>query len=244
MIPKVTSQQFPSASYSPGATRPGGPGRPDFQSLLESRLAAVTPVEDRILALLVEIINKIMINPEEGVPPFYAPLPLSGGPGSAPAVLPGDAVVLEEVPPDRPGPERRRQKIDEQIQEAAVRHGLDADLIRAVIEVESRFDPQAVSPVGARGLMQLMPATSTDLGVQNPFDPGQNIEGGTRYLKQLLERYGGNRRLALAAYNWGMGNLEKRPEAMPLETRRYLVKVEKAYQRYAGETLTRAVARV
>jgi soluble lytic murein transglycosylase-like protein len=137
-----------------------------------------------------------------------------------------------------------RQDIDTRIQEAAVRHGVDADLIRAVIEVESGFDPRAVSPAGARGLMQLMPTTAADLGVQNPFDPGQNIDGGTRYLKQLLGRYGGNRRLALAAYNWGMGNLEKRPEALPRETQRYLVKVEQSYRRYAGTALARADGRV
>jgi soluble lytic murein transglycosylase-like protein len=92
--------------------------------------------------------------------------------------------------------------------------------------------------------MQLMPTTAADLGVQNPFDPGQNIDGGTRYLKQLLGRYGGNRRLALAAYNWGMGNLEKRPEALPRETQRYLVKVEQSYRRYAGTALARADGRV
>jgi soluble lytic murein transglycosylase-like protein len=77
--------------------------------------------------------------------------------------------------------------------------------------------------------MQLMPKTAADLGVTNPFDPVQNIEGGARYLRQLLNRYQGDRRLALAAYNWGMGNLEKRPEALPKETRQYILRVEKAY---------------
>ena len=209
-------------------------------------MAAIPPVEGLVLSLLVEIINKIMSNPEAEVPLFYPPPPLSEGldpyrPFSPPH--PPDLSLLEEPLPARPCPEGERQEIDRKIQETAVRYGVEADLVRAVIEVESSFDPQAVSPVGARGLMQLMPATAADLGVRNPFDPGQNIEGGTRYLKQLLERYNGNRRLALAAYNWGMGNLEKRPEALPLETRRYLVKVEKAYERYAGEARTRGGAR-
>jgi soluble lytic murein transglycosylase-like protein len=84
--------------------------------------------------------------------------------------------------------------------------------------------------------MQLMPKTAAEMGVTNPFDPAQNIEGGSRYLRQLLNRYQGNRRLALAAYNWGMGNLEKRPEALPKETQQYLLKVEKAY----SEILNRA----
>ncbi|MBI5584285.1 MAG: lytic transglycosylase domain-containing protein [Deltaproteobacteria bacterium] len=182
-----------------------------------------------------------MVNAESAPPPGPLFPPPAYGEEPAWTLMPKTPAVPEEKPPDRPFPSLERQEIDSRIKEAAAKHGVDADLIRAVIEVESRFDPQAVSPVGARGLMQLMPATSADLGVRNPFDPGQNIEGGTRYLKQLLGRYGGNRRLALAAYNWGLGNLEKRPEALPLETRRYLVRVEKAYQRYAGETRTPAV---
>jgi len=78
--------------------------------------------------------------------------------------------------------------------------------------------------------MQLMPKTAAELGVTNPFDPAQNIMGGTSYLRTLLDRYRGDVRLALAAYNWGMGNLEKRPEAMPRETRDYIARVESQYR--------------
>ena len=111
------------------------------------------------------------------------------------------------------------------IREAADRHGVPEDLVRAVVDVESDFRSDAVSSVGAQGLMQLMPETAKELGVEDPFDPRQNIMGGTRYLKQLLGRYDGDRDLALAAYNWGMGNLERHPEKMPDETVNYIQKV-------------------
>ena len=116
------------------------------------------------------------------------------------------------------------------VQDAAQRYRVDAGLIRAVIQAESGGNPTAVSRAGARGLMQLMPATAAELGVTNPFDPTQNIMGGTSYLRRLLDRYRGDVKLALAAYNWGMGNLEKRPEAMPLETKNYVAKVERQYR--------------
>ncbi len=122
------------------------------------------------------------------------------------------------------------QEIDEIIQEAADQYGVDPSLIKAVITVESNGNPKAQSPAGAQGLMQLMPKTAAELGVTDPFDPAENIRAGTRYLSRLLDRYQGNQKLALAAYNWGMGNLEKNPSALPKETRTYIVRVEKEYQ--------------
>ena len=138
--------------------------------------------------------------------------------------------------PEKSKPKTKGQDFDCPIAEAAAKYDLDPALIRAVIQVESNRNPEAVSPAGAQGLMQLMPKTAAELGVTNPFDPAQSIEGGSRYLRQLLNRYQGNRRLALAAYNWGMGNLEKRPEALPKETQHYILKVEKVY----NEILNRA----
>ncbi len=119
------------------------------------------------------------------------------------------------------------QDFESIIQEAGERYGVDPSLIRAVIQAESGGNPLAVSRAGARGLMQLMPETAAELGVTNSFDPTQNIMGGTSYISRLLDRYRGDVKLALAAYNWGMGNLEKRPEAMPRETKNFITAVEK-----------------
>ena len=112
------------------------------------------------------------------------------------------------------------------ITEHARRERVAADLVRAVIQVESAFNPIAVSSKGAMGLMQLMPATATELGVVNPFDPDQNIRGGVAYLRQLLDRYDGNVELALAAYNAGIGNVTKYGAVPPFkETKNYVKKI-------------------
>jgi soluble lytic murein transglycosylase-like protein len=115
---------------------------------------------------------------------------------------------------------------DASITEHARRQGVSADLVRAVIQVESAFNPTAVSTKGAMGLMQLMPATAAELGVSNPFEPDQNIRGGVTYLKRLLDRYDQKVELALAAYNAGMGNVEKYGAVPPFkETRAYVKKI-------------------
>ncbi len=118
---------------------------------------------------------------------------------------------------------------DASINDHARRQGVAADLVRAVIQVESAFNPVAVSNKGAMGLMQLMPATARELGVNNPFDPDQNIRGGVTYLKQLLNRYDQKVELALAAYNAGIGNVTKYGKVPPFkETRNYVDKITKA----------------
>jgi hypothetical protein len=116
---------------------------------------------------------------------------------------------------------------------ASEKYGVDADLIKAVIKAESDFDTKATSDKGAMGLMQLMPETAQDLGVKNPYNPVENIMGGTRYLKMLLDRYHGDTNVALAAYNWGMGNVERHPDRLPEETKTYIARVTK-YQRQAA----------
>jgi soluble lytic murein transglycosylase-like protein len=118
---------------------------------------------------------------------------------------------------------------DASINEHSRRMGVSADLVRAVIQVESAFNPSALSNKGAMGLMQLMPATAQELGVVNPFEPDQNIRGGVAYLKRLLERYDNKVELALAAYNAGMGNVEKYGAVPPFrETRDYVRKITSA----------------
>jgi soluble lytic murein transglycosylase-like protein len=119
---------------------------------------------------------------------------------------------------------------DELIQQAASRHQIDPELVRAIIQVESNFDPYAVSPAGARGLMQLIPATAARFGVANIFDPRANIDGGVRYLKYLLGMYGGDLRLSLAAYNAGENSVA-RFGGVPAfrETQDYIRRIEQIY---------------
>jgi hypothetical protein len=115
--------------------------------------------------------------------------------------------------------------------EAARRHGLDPELVLAVVSVESAFQPDAVSPKGARGLMQLMPPTAAALGVADPFDPGANLDGGARHLGALLARYGGDLRKALAAYNAGEGAVDRHKGVPPYgETRAYVAEVLRRYR--------------
>ncbi len=123
--------------------------------------------------------------------------------------------------------------LDPIISKASRKYGVDAGLIKAVIKAESDFNPQAVSHAGARGLMQLMPATARSLGVNDSFDPEQNVMGGTRFLKDMLQRYNGNVDAALAAYNWGPGNVDKRSDHLPRETRDYLARVKQLYTSYS-----------
>jgi soluble lytic murein transglycosylase-like protein len=126
--------------------------------------------------------------------------------------------------------------INSAVEKASNKYNVDKDLINAVIKQESSFDPKSTSSSGAMGLMQLMPATAKELGVTNAYDIGQNVDGGTKYLKGLLDMYGNSKELALSAYNSGSGTLNSRGvkdkndiNRLPYETRDYVKKVMKYY---------------
>ncbi|MBW1901585.1 MAG: lytic transglycosylase domain-containing protein [Deltaproteobacteria bacterium] len=118
------------------------------------------------------------------------------------------------------------EDIERSINKAAGTYNLPPDLIRGVIKAESDFQVKAESKAGARGLMQLMPATAEELGVKDPYDIDQNIDGGTRYLKRMMDRFGSDLKKALAAYNAGPGTVERYGGRVPYqETRQYVQRV-------------------
>jgi soluble lytic murein transglycosylase len=131
-----------------------------------------------------------------------------------------------QVRSTRPAAPQAATRYDAVIADHATRHGIRPELVRAVIQTESAFDPRAVSPKGAMGLMQLMPATARLFNVLDPFDPFENIRAGVAYLRRLLDRYGGNEELALAAYNAGPEAVDRHGGIPPYrETRDYVARV-------------------
>jgi soluble lytic murein transglycosylase-like protein len=192
------------SSVASTATLPTAP-QTAVNRLLESFLAQAAPQQQQSTATHQPVANA----PKEPTPEISALAPQPSPPAEPPHGLTGI------------------------ISHAAKRFGVDEGLIKAIIKAESNFNPKAVSSAGAQGLMQLMPATARGLGVTNSFDPYQNVMAGTRFLKDMLNRYDGNLDAALAAYNWGPGNLDRKGMALPKETRDYLVKVKSYYQQFA-----------
>ncbi len=129
------------------------------------------------------------------------------------------------------GHQATQDEIDSSIAMAAARHNVDPNLVRAVVKVESNFNSNAISRKGAMGLMQLMPSTAKQLNVKNPFDPDQNVDAGVRHLKELLESYGGDVSLTLAAYNAGAGAVA-RNNGVPhfAETQNYVRRITNLYR--------------
>ena len=237
---------------------------PDFKSILEERFAGSKPLELMMIEFLSRTIEQFLsrtTDQEDALfiaPPFSFNRPVVPFPQRNQQTLQhqqtlqnqeilqnrqipqGDSQPLPEASNnlrERKDQDYRDQAYDDMIEQASQKYGVETALIKAVVAAESGGNPNALSPAGAQGMMQLMPRTAAELGVINPFDPVENIMAGTRYLRQLLDRYLGNTRLALAAYNWGMGNLEKRPDAMPKETKNYIIKVESLYRTHMAASL-------
>lgn len=148
--------------------------------------------------------------------------------------------LLEKNNPDS-NKIRSRKKIKPHILHKAInnvskRHRIDPNLVKAVIKVESDFDPTAISPAGAIGLMQLMPKTAEQLNVFDPFDPEQNIEAGVRYLSYLLSSFNGDLKLSLAAYNAGENLVRRHKSIPPIEETRHYIKKVLGYYRDFGAT--------
>jgi soluble lytic murein transglycosylase-like protein len=232
----IREMHFTRGTGSETAVRPstGEPGRgPDFHSLLQGKLEGFQPLERMIIEILSRTLDSLLAQKHfMGGETFLAP-PLFIPPKENIGEQARDFFSEFDIAPAPSGNLHQKPDFDPIVKAAGEKYGVDPALIRAVIQTESSGNPQAVSRVGAQGLMQLMPKTAVELGVRDPFDPSQNIMGGTSYLRKLLDRYQGDRKLALAAYNWGMGNVENRLEAMPRETRDYLLKVESLYQKFS-----------
>jgi soluble lytic murein transglycosylase-like protein len=159
---------------------------------------------------------------------------------NAPMDRNGRVVMKEEKSYQKPNKEYARVyagrgMFHNMAEEKARRHNIDPQLVKAVIKAESNWNPNAVSPKGAQGLMQLMPSTASIMGVSNPFNPEDNIDGGIRYLKYLLQKFNGNLTLALAAYNAGPKLVERIKSVPPIpETVMYVKRVINYYSKGTG----------
>lgn len=150
-----------------------------------------------------------------------------------------DNAPQSEMSAHEPHHSQEQRKILASIERAAAQFGLPAALIKAVVKAESNYQVRALSPAGAQGLMQLMPATARELGVTDPFDIDQNIQGGAQYLRNMLDRFNGDMNLALSAYNSGPGTVAKYAGNVPYaETRTYVQRVLRYAQEFSSPSVT------
>jgi soluble lytic murein transglycosylase-like protein len=188
-------------------------------------LSGARPAKGQIASVTNADGRRMFVNAE---PPVVAKLSAKK-PTNASIYLPSE---ISFSGANRPAMFLDRDGADKLVREAAERHKVDPALVRAVIETESNWNPAAKSRKGAMGLMQLIPTTAMRFGVNDAYNPGQNVDAGVKYLKVLLERYRGNLDLALAAYNAGEGAVD-RAGGVPTyrETQNYVRKVQDAYYR-------------
>jgi soluble lytic murein transglycosylase-like protein len=196
-------------------------------------LVSAESADGQITVIIDERGKRVYVNAEPPLPRPSAARAAQLAAGKTPTV-PAPVVSRHVV--------NTREEIEKIVKEAAERHQVDPALVRAVIQTESAWNPQAVSPKGAQGLMQLMPATADQHGVNDAFDPRQNVNAGVRHLRMLLEKYSGDLDLALAAYNAGEGAV-RRAGGVPnyAETRTYVQKVTDAYFQPGSGRASRAV---
>ncbi|SCW48612.1 Transglycosylase SLT domain-containing protein [Paenibacillus tianmuensis] len=207
-------------------------------SLLTSGRNSVTAQSDN--TEFASILNGLLAGMDSSSPQSAAGMSAGAGlvPGQAwgPAMISGLSAASEGALTRKFAPAAKPSAYEPLIQEASRRFGVEPSVVKAVIDAESSFNANAVSGAGAKGLMQLMDATGQGLGVDNPFDPAQNIHGGTRYLSNLLSKYGGSLGTALAAYNAGPTRLDRlgirndqelaeKLHLLPSETQQYVRKV-------------------
>jgi len=175
------------------------PGIVPMETPSERQRASVTAMEKSVARQVLSVQRQTRQVEERGF--FVTPAPTGTRLVPAPAPAPDPGAVGDCAP-------LPSSEVDSLVQQTARRQDLDEDLLRGVIRQESAFRPCAVSPAGAMGLMQLMPATAFQFGVPDPFDPRQNVEAGATFLKQLLVRYGGDLPMALSAYNAGPAKVD------------------------------------
>jgi hypothetical protein len=204
--PKTPLDQQPAAQAA-APDKPASPQQPD-QATVQSKMAE--SIAKQRVAVIKQVAGVMGKDPTPATSFFTVPWVETPVPFNLPACDPLPAVELDKL-----------------VEENSQQQGVKAELIRGVIAEESGARPCAVSWKGAQGLMQLMPATSEELGVKNPFDPHQNVEAGTRLLKQLLTKYKEDVSLALAAYNAGEGRVDREGGVPPIqETQNYVSDIQ------------------